>query len=54
MMWATKRNDERVPVDRNSMRKGPEAGRSMVYFEGPEKSQGSWNRVNKSRRTRTR
>lgn len=53
MRCATKRNDERVPVDRNSMRKGPEAGRSVVDFEGPEKSQGRWNRVNKSR-TRAR
>lgn len=46
--------DESIPVTRNSTYKGPEAGRSMAHFGGPEKSHGSWNTVNKNVGTRIR
>lgn len=36
MRWATGGKDESIPVTRNSIHKGPEAGRSMVHVGGSE------------------
>ena len=52
--WATLEKDEGISVTRNSMYKGPEAGRSIAHVGRPEKSQDCWNRLIRSRGTRIR